>query len=366
MHVIAEEEDLPKLLLMNISVAKARAVMTAAAICLLSTAALGGVLLSRSQTEAAGPYEVFVTPAGTTIEVYTSQVKAQTVYDVLNVSAASLDRIGPTLTIQVRDYEDGGRNYATYSASSSGQFISRISLATHSFVMQPNAFMGHEYGHIHGWYWRWKLWDGSWNPYLDARNLLGEPRLESSYAWRAKEIYAEDYEQLLASALAWDEQPYQLNSDIPLASQVPGLLEFLCTTWTGMADSDWYRCPGAPAPEPTPEPDPTPTATPTPTSLPDPTSTPDPTPTRTMPTPTPTPTPNPTPTATPMPTPTPAPENDSVTIAVRPGWRTFHAPVTGDTSVTVYREKGKGPTLRVESGKAYWVKGPVKITITPD
>jgi len=280
---------------MNSGAVKARAGVAVVAVFLVSVAAVGALIIFRDYAEAAGASEVLVTPEGTTIEVYTKQVKAQTVHDVLKANAANLQEIGPTLTIEVRDYEQGGRNYATYSANGSGQFASRISLATHSFVMQPNSFIGHEYGHIHGWYWMWKLRGGSWGSYLKARNLLGDPRLESTYAWRAREIYAEDYEQLMASPLAWKEQPYQLNSDIPLANDVPGLLEFLCTTWAGMNVSDWYRCSGVPAPEPTPEPGPTPTSTPSP-----PTPAPDPSPT---PTPTPTSLPNPAPRPTEAPRP---------------------------------------------------------------
>jgi hypothetical protein len=337
--------------LLNIGVLRARVAVVMAAIGLISAVALGAGFPLFADTEAAGPSEVLVTSEGATIEVYTNQVSAEAVYQVLKANAANLDEIGPTLTITIDEYADAGSGYASYSANSSGQFSSRIKLVAESFVIAPNRNMGHEYGHIHGWYWRWELAGSSWDPYLEARGLLSDQRLESNYAWRAKEIYAEDYRQLLASPEAWEESRYQFNVDIPLATEVSGLQEFLCTTWQGRAASDWYRCSGAPAPGPTPTPEPTPTPTPEPTQTP-------------TPTPTPTATPTPEPTSTPTPTPSPTPDDGSETVTLANGWRKFVAPISGATDVTVYWGKRKVPVNLVIAGQAYKAKGPVTITIS--
>ena len=332
--------------LLNIGVLRARVAVVTAAIGLISAVALGAGFPLLSDTEAAGPNEVFVSPEGVTIEVYTNQVSAEAVYQALKANAANLDEIGPTLTITIDEYADAGSGYASYSASSSGQFISRIKLVAESFVIAPNRNMGHEYGHIHGWYWRWEVAGSSWDPYLEARGLLSDRRLDRNYAWLTKEIYAEDYRQLLAAPEAWEESPYQFNVDIPLATEVSGLQEFLCTTWQGRAANDWYRCSGAPAPGPTPAPEPTPTPTPDPT----PTPTTAPTP---VATPAPEPTPTPTPEPTPTPTPTPTPDDGSVTITIANGWRSFVAPISGATDVTVYWGKRKIPVNLVVAGQTY-------------
>src|SRR3990172_311529 len=343
------------LFLKKIAGSKARIVTAVAAASLVGALALMSVMLTSTRGQAATPNEVLVTPEGVRIEIYPNLVKARDVADVLKANAASLSEIGPSLTITIDEYADAGAGYASYNAG--GGFSARIKFVAESFVLAPNRNMGHEYGHVYGWYYRWKLWSGSWSSYLQARGLLGNPRLDSNYAWDVDEIFAEDYRQLLASPQAWQESLYQFNSEIPLASQVPGLQQFLCETWAGKTTNDWYRCSGSTQPEPTPTATPSPTPTPTPT----PTSTP-------TPTPTPTPTQQPTPTPTPAPSPkaeaTPAPDG-SATVTLGPGWQSFAAPISGATSVTVYWGKRKVPVDLVIAGQTYKAKGPVSITIIP-
>ncbi len=319
--------------LMNISRVKARAVMTAAAISLLSATALGAMFLSSSQSQAATLYDVLVTPEGTTIEMYTTRVSAQTIYDTFQRNGLDA-QVGKTLTVRV--YDSGGTG-ATLGVglSPDGDFTptAYIGVAADYFLRHPNFVVGHEYGHVWGHYYRWTIWNGSWDTYLLARDLYGDPRLDSSYRWRITEILAEDYRQLLAAPEAWSELPDQLNKEIPLASEVPALQDFFCTTFQGKTSNDWFRCSGDPAPEPRPEP----TAEPTPEA-------------------TPAPTPEPTP---------PPPDDGSETVTLGPGWRSFVAPISGATDVTVYWGKRKTPVDLVVSGQTYKAKGPVTITITP-
>jgi hypothetical protein len=54
-----------------------------------------------------------------------------------------------------------------------------------------------------------------------------------------------------------------------------------------------------------------------------------------------------------------------VTVTLRSGWRSFIAPITGATDVTVYWGKRKIPVDIVVATQTYKVKGPVTITITP-
>ena len=189
--------------------------------------------------QAATIQDSMTTPEGTKIESYTTQVTAQEIYDVLKANAASLNNeIGPTLTFKVGD---DFRNQVTHSYSG-GVFRATLTMSTNSFVQYPNYVLGHEYGHVFGHYYRHTVWNSSWVEYQKGRGIYGDPRLESEYKWRTSEIFAEDYRQLLASHKAWDEGPYQGNWDIPLATEVPGLQEFLCTTYQGKISNSWHRC----------------------------------------------------------------------------------------------------------------------------
>ena len=193
--------------------------------------------------QAATLQDSMTTPEGTKIESYTTQVTAQEIYDVLKTNAASLSgEIGPTLTMRVGD-DLGNRVTCSYNG---GFFVATVTMGTDSFVSALNFVTGHEYGHVFGHYYRYTVWGGSWVDYQKARGIFGDPRLESRYGWRTSEIFAEDYRQLLASHKAWDEGPYQMNTEIPLATEVPGLQEFVCTTWQGKTSNNWFRCQSEP------------------------------------------------------------------------------------------------------------------------
>ncbi len=353
--------------LKNPCVPKARRGLTVAAVCLLvAVVALTTLALTRSQSEAATPNQVLVTPEGTTIEVYTNQVSAQAVHDLLLRNGLDSE-VGKTLQI-VRVWDSGGNSAALGYNFLNGKWVPTASmrLSAEGLARYPNFILGHEFGHVFAHHYLWTLGDGTWDSYLQARGLLGDPRLNSSYEWRDTEIFAEDYRQLLASLEAWQEVPSQLNRQIPLASDVPGLQAFLCTAFQGKARNDWFRCSSGPATEPTPAPEPTPEPTPTQNPTPTPVPTPTPTP---VPTPTPKPTPEPTSTPTPSPEPTPTPvsppDDGSETVTLGKGWRSFVAPISGATDVTVYWGKRKNPVDLVVAGQTYKVKGPVTITITP-
>ena len=189
--------------------------------------------------QAAALQDSMTTPEGTTIESYTTQVTAQEIYDVLKANAASFGgEIAPTLTLKVGD---DFCNCASHSFGS-GFFVGTITISTSSFVPYPDFVTSHEYGHIFGHYYRHTVWNSNWVEYQKARGIHGDPRLESEYEWRTSEIFAEDYRQLLATYEAWDSGPFQLNREIPLASEVPGLQEFLCTTFQGKTSNSWFRC----------------------------------------------------------------------------------------------------------------------------
>jgi len=315
--------------------------------------------------QAVSPVAVLKTTEGTRIEMYTTQITAQAVYDVLKRNGLNAE-VGQTLGL-VQVWDDGGTTSALGFSFVAGAWVPTASmrLTAANLGMYPNFSVGHEFGHVFAHHYLWRVWSGSWDSYLRARGLYGDSQLDSSYEWRQTEIFAEDYRQLLASFEAWQEVPSQLNKQIPLAIEVPGLQPFLCTTFQVRTSNPWFRCSGAPGLTPTP------TSTPRPaTATPAATRTPTRTPTMVA-TATPVRTPTPVPTGTPVtvPTqttiPTPAPQHDSATVVIGGGWRTFMAPITGTTSAAVYLQKGKSPTWSVIGGKTYWAKGPVTINISP-
>lgn len=72
--------------------------------------------------------------------------------------------------------------------------------------------------------------DPSLVAYVKARSLQGDARIGTSYSWDPREMIAEDYRQVFGTASA--RAVVQMNRDIPLAKDVPGLAAFLSTTFT--------------------------------------------------------------------------------------------------------------------------------------
>ena len=187
-------------------------------------------------------HDSMTTPEGTKIEIYSTQVTAQEIYDVFKRNGLDAE-VGKTLKLV--KVQDDGYVYASMGTigTSQGQIpFATIYLVASYLLQYPDLWVGHEYGHVFGWHYKWTVWNGSWSAYHDARGLTGDPRLESSYSWSTDEIFAEDYRQLLAAPEAWTDAPYQGNWNIPLATEVPGLQDFLCTTFQGKTSNSWHRC----------------------------------------------------------------------------------------------------------------------------
>ena len=187
-------------------------------------------------------HDSMTTPEGTEIEIYSTQITAQEVYEIFKRNGLDAE-VGKTLNLV--KVQDDGYVYSSMGTigSSQGQIpFAKIYLVASYLLQRPDFWIGHEYGHVFGWHYKWTVWNGSWSTYHNARGLLGDPRLESSYSWSTDEIFAEDYRQLLASYEAWVDAPYQGNWEIPLASEVPDLQEFLCTTFQSKTSNSWHRC----------------------------------------------------------------------------------------------------------------------------
>ncbi len=355
------------------------------AVALVATA-LTLTLASVRGGSAATPSESLTTPEGTVINVYTIRVHAADVYQSLLANGLQswigLARVDVVETGLTMSSVGGGTSTASDGSVSYFASPAAIQINANDYLAHPNYTVGHEYGHVWANYYVWTYWKNSWSAYLTARGVAGDPRLNSGGCWYVAEMIGDDYRQLFAAP---ETTPGVLvincNTDIPPASTVAGLRDFLGMTWTNGHLPPGYASGPAPTPTATSVP---PMATPTPmrTTVPPPsTSTtvaPTFTPTRTPvpatstavpPTSTPTSSPPP-PTATPVPpsgTATPGPSVASVTLNFLKGWSSFVAPVSGSTSRAVYTSSGKKAVAvyHVTVGVTYWVKGPVTITITP-
>src|SRR5438034_7804117 len=97
---------------------------------------------------------------------------------------------GSTSTMAVQN----GGVYTEYHATSNVSYVSWLDGDNELF---------HEYGHAWSLYYAYMVQrDPSLSAYLQARGLLGDPRVGTSYAWSPREMIAEDYRQLFGTPSA--------------------------------------------------------------------------------------------------------------------------------------------------------------------
>ena len=228
-----------------------------------------GVIASRSS--ATTPLETMTTPEGTVINSYAPQIHVADLYQVLLANGLQpwigLARVDGVDGVKTMVSVGGGTSTAPDGTVTYFSLPSTMQINVNDWTAHPNFSIGHEYGHVWADYYRWTYWQGSWAAYLDARGLTGDPRLDSGGCWYIEEIIADDYRQLFAAP---ETTPgviiARFNPDIPIASAVPGLREFLGMAWTnGHPPPGYAAAPTAtPTARPTLAPIPTPTATRTP------------------------------------------------------------------------------------------------------
>jgi hypothetical protein len=215
------------------------------------------------------PISTYTAPNGLRVASYDDVVSARTIYDAL-----ALARIGPEApNVQVWfDLSGGSMTSASANRQPDGTYYdySATSYVDYLSWLDGDNTLTHEYGHAWSLYYAYIVQqDATLASYVAARGLAGDSRVNSSYEWSARELIAEDYRQLFGSPSA--SAGGQINTEIPLASEVPGLRDFLATTFTTPASA-----PPPPPPPPTsPPPPPPPTSPPPP---PPPTSPPPPPP----------------------------------------------------------------------------------------
>ncbi|HEX2700280.1 MAG TPA: SdrD B-like domain-containing protein [Acidimicrobiales bacterium] len=208
-----------------------------------ATADFGWRPIVRSTT-LGNPISQYAAPNGMRVESYDDVVTAREVYD-----RVMLGLVGPEAPAVKIHFDLGsGGDTATTSASigSDGRYElygADVYASYLSWLDSGDSKLAHEYGHA------WSLYhayitqqDPTFASYLEARDLTGDARLNTSHAWSPREMIAEDYRQLFGSATA--RAASQENNAILPAASVPGLRRFLHDTFT--------TAPAGTAPEPAP------------------------------------------------------------------------------------------------------------------
>lgn len=223
-----------------------------------ATADFGWRTIVRS-TDAAAPISSYAGPSGLRVESFDDVVSAREVHDAVALGLIGAEATSITIRFDlgpnsstVAGWQGAPGSYSSYSAICYDNYV--------SWLDSGDQGVSHEYGHA------WSLYydtivrqEGTFASYLQARGLAGDTRVDTSYVWGARELIAEDYRQLLGSPNA--RLATQMNRDIPPAAAVPGLRDFLATTFT--------TAPSGTDPAPPPPPPPaltlsTPVVTPSP------------------------------------------------------------------------------------------------------
>jgi hypothetical protein len=183
-----------------------------------------------------GVAQQLVTPEGATIQISSDVAgwTAQQVYDLLKANALELSRIGPSLTVKVQTtYATGTSASASQTNGVYGNYRATMylqALPGTVFSERPDDVVAHEYGHVWTLYHLYVSHGGDWSPYLSARGILGDPRVDSSFGWSKNEMIADDYRLLFGTSAAQSEAAY-LNPDLPDPRSVPGLRDFFLSVW---------------------------------------------------------------------------------------------------------------------------------------
>ena len=177
-------------------------------------------------TDASAPISTYVGPSGLTVKSYDDAVTAREVHDRLMSGALAGGAEASYVTVRF-DFAQAGLT-STMAVQSNGQYVDfkATSDITWTGWLRGDGELFHEYGHAWSRYYSYMVQgDPSMRAYLQARGLEGDPRIGSTYPWRVGEMIAEDYRQLFGTVSARADA--QLNRDIPLAKDVPGLAAFL-------------------------------------------------------------------------------------------------------------------------------------------
>jgi FlaG/FlaF family flagellin (archaellin) len=176
-------------------------------------------------SDAAAPISSYVGEGGLTVKSYDDAVSAKQIHDRLT-SGALVGVESKDVTIRF-DFAQTGRTYSM-ATKLNGVYTDyrATSDVTWSGWLRGDGELFHEYGHAWSMYYANMVQaDPTLGAYLQARGLGEDARVGTAYPWMPGELIAEDYRQLFGTVSAQGDT--QMNRDIPVAKDVPGLKSFL-------------------------------------------------------------------------------------------------------------------------------------------
>lgn len=195
----------------------------------LSGTATANIAL-RPVVRSATPVSTLTTPSGTVINSFDDAVPATDVASAL-AQGSLFGAEQPHTTI---DFDYGPSQTSTQVSGAPGSYSNYRATVDIRYTDWVDKFdwpLFYEYGHAWSMYYMYIVQqDPGLSAYLAARGLSGNPNVGTSQLWAPLELIADDYRELFGSANARSYP--QDNTQIPPASQVPGLGSFLQSTFT--------------------------------------------------------------------------------------------------------------------------------------
>ena len=187
-------------------------------------------------TDVAAPISTYLASDGLRVNSYNDVVSAKQIYDALALGSLRAGEAPyTTIRFDLRATSSCEASTATTNGVI-GDYRAICEISYLKWLDTGDATLFHEYGHA------WSLYyanivrqDPALSAYLQARGVAGDPRLGTNEEWSPREMIAEDYRQLFGTANAAART--QANRDIPPASDVPGLRDFLAGPFMQPASS---------------------------------------------------------------------------------------------------------------------------------
>jgi hypothetical protein len=196
-------------------------------------------------TDANNPVSSYKGANGLVAQSYDDAVSAETIFNSL-MTGSLIGKEAQYVTVKF-DFATTA-NTATLAVQSNGvynEYHATSYITYESWLDSGDRQMFHEYGHAWSLYYTYiTQQDPTLAGYLKVRGIYGDARLNTSYAWNSRELIAEDYRQLFGSANA--QIGGQINPDLPLAKDVPGLKDYLSGAFITGTSSGTPPAPSAP------------------------------------------------------------------------------------------------------------------------
>ncbi len=190
-------------------------------------------------TDITRPLSTYVGPSGLTTKSYIDVYTAQEVYDAImrggyigeEAKTTTMSVAAPnTINVTAVGYSGTPGNYVSDSANGNCTYTSVRPENSSSYRIDDSC-LNHEYGHAWSYHYAPEYrQDPGFTEWQKVRGIDNDSRVDTpgSHQWSSAEMIAEDYRQLLGSPRS---QAGQENWELPAAKDVPGLKDYLVTTF---------------------------------------------------------------------------------------------------------------------------------------